>query len=160
MNKAQKIAIFLITVILLQIILCITAYLRPSFNFGLGPPTTGIVICVLVLCVVFGTVYRSLWVSPYEALRKSKTKIMLDERDRSIHQIAEYSGFAVSYAFFVLICMICWLVTKKDGTISSSALPLIVAGGYFAYELFRSIVILILYGRPIEDSGTIQGETS
>jgi hypothetical protein len=160
MNRAQKVAIFLITAITLTLILGVAAYLRPSFNFGLGPPTTGIVICALVLCTVFGTFYRNLWVSTYDVLRKSKTKIMLDERDRSIHQKAEYSGFSASYAFFVFSCMICWLVTKKDGTISSNALPLIVAGGYFAYELIRSIVILVLYGRPTEDIKTSEGETS
>jgi hypothetical protein len=129
MNRAQKIAIFLITVITLQIVLAVAAYLHPSFNFGLGPPTTGIVICFFVLCTVCGSVYRSSWVIPYDALGKSKIKIMLDERDCSILQTAEYTGFAVSYAFFVFACMIAWLVTKKDGTISSYALPLIVAGG-------------------------------
>ncbi len=160
MNRAQKIAIFLITAITLTLILCVAAHLRPSFNFGLGPPTTGVVICALVLCTVCGTVYRSLWVSLYDTLRKTKTKIMLDERDQSILQIAEFVGFGVSYAFFVFACMTCWLVTKKEGTISSNALPLIVAGGYFAYELTKSIVTLVLYGRPTKDIKTCKGEKS
>jgi hypothetical protein len=159
MNKAQKVAIFLIIVIHLQIIIAVAAYLRPSFICGLGEPTTLIVILALVLCTVCGAVYRNLWTSTYSVLRKTKTKVLLDERDYSIHQTAEYSGFTASYVFFVSVCMICWLVTKKQGTISSYALPLIVAGGYFAYELVRSIAILILYGRPTKDSKICEGET-
>ncbi|MHC5060800.1 MAG: hypothetical protein ACYTFK_06930 [Planctomycetota bacterium] len=147
MNKSQKIAIFLITVIILQTGLGFYARFRPSFNFGLGPPTTGIVICVLVLLTVSGTFYRNIWANTYDVLKRNKTKILLDERDLSILKEAELAGFIGSYVFFVLTCMICWLVTKKEGTISSHALGTIVAGGYLAYEFFRSIAILALYGR-------------
>jgi hypothetical protein len=85
---------------------------------------------------------------------------MLDERDLIIHQKAEYAGFTASYFFFVITCIVFWLTAKKDGTINANALPLIIALGYLAYELFKSIAILILYGRPTEDIKTCEGETS
>jgi len=160
MNKAQKIAIFIIITIPLTLILGVAGHLRPSFNFGLGPPTTCIVICFLAFCTICAGIYRSSFISPYEALRKTTTNLMLDERDLIIHQKAEYAGFTASYFFFVITCIVLWLTTKKEGTINSNALPLIIALGYLAYEFFKSIAILILYGRPTEDIKTSEGEKS
>ena len=148
MNKSQKIAVFLVVCIILQITLCVVARLNPSFNFGLKPPTTGVVLCVLTVCIVFSTFYRTLW-----PLRggSGKHKIVLDERDRLFIRRAEYIGFTASYAFFVLLCLGCWLFAKEDGMIKAAILLEIAVGGYYVYEFVRSCSLLAFYRWGVDD---------
>lgn len=150
MNKSQKISVFMILILTASVSLSVYAFSDPAFNFGLGPPTTGIVICVLVGLAVAGNFYRNYWVSTYQILKKRKVKIELDERDCRILQISEYAGFSFSYVYYVIALMIVWLF-KKDEMINSSVLPMIVGFGFYAYEFARSIAVLVQYGRGVEE---------
>ena len=145
MNKSQKIAFFTVITIVILMPLSLYAYCDPAFNFGFGPPTTGVILVTLIGFVVACSLYRSLWTGKCQVLKKNKI-ICLDERDMEIIEKAEYTGFSFSYTFFVFVSMIYWLM-NKDEDISSGVLPIIVAGAYFSYEFARSIAVLYMYGR-------------
>ena len=77
-----------------------------------------------------------------------------DERDRSIGRQASIIGAIVSYETFVFGCMGSWTVVyvfQGSEQVSVHLLGLITFIGGIALFFARSVAILVLYGRHVED---------
>ena len=76
-------------------------------------------------------------------------QVEMDERDKKIAKTATLGGAMISYVTFIAACMVPWFVYKALGrkVISIHVLPNIVFIGAMVFFLFRSITLLVLYGR-------------
>jgi hypothetical protein len=79
--------------------------------------------------------------------RKDKGKVTFDERDKTIKRRAAWAGFATSYLFVGLACMIPFSVLRPKALISVSWLPQIFGGAAISAFYVSSLAILIQYGR-------------
>ncbi len=79
--------------------------------------------------------------------KKDKGKVAFDERDKKIKRIAALSGFATSYLFVGLACMVPYSILGPKAVISVRWLPLIFAGAAISMFFVHSVVTLIGYGR-------------
>ena len=79
--------------------------------------------------------------------RKDKGKVTFDERDKKIKRIAALSGFATSYLFVGLVCMVPFSILGPKAMISVRWLPLIFGGAAISMFFVHSVVTLIGYGR-------------
>lgn len=86
--------------------------------------------------------------------RQDKGKVTFDERDRTIKRRAALAGFATSYLFVGLACMIPFSILGPKASISVVWLPHIFGGAALIAFYVTSWAILIQYGR------TGKGETS
>ena len=79
--------------------------------------------------------------------KKDKGKVTFDERDKNIKRLSALAGFAISYLFVGLACMIPFCVLGPQAKISVRWLPLIFGGAALTSFYVYSITLLILYGR-------------
>jgi hypothetical protein len=79
--------------------------------------------------------------------RKDKGKVTFDERDETIKRRAALAGFAKSYLFVGLACMIPFSVLGPKTLVSVSWLPQIFGGAAISAFYVTSLAILIQYGR-------------
>ena len=79
--------------------------------------------------------------------RKDKGKVTFDERDKKIKRIAALVGFATSYLFVGLACMVPFSILGPKATISVGWLPNIFGGAALSMFFVHSVVTLIGYGR-------------
>jgi len=79
--------------------------------------------------------------------RKDKSKVSFDERDVLFARTAAFGGFCASYLFFVAFFVTALLVIGVNGSVSVSALGIMVVGGYITHSLVWSIAIIVQYGR-------------
>lgn len=78
--------------------------------------------------------------------KKDKGKVTFDERDRLIKRRAALAGFAASYLFVGLACMIPFSILGPKATVSVSWLPNIFGGAALLMFFTWSVAILIQYG--------------
>ena len=79
--------------------------------------------------------------------KKDKGKVTFDERDKLIKNMAALIGFAASYLFVGLACMIPFSILGPKGSISVRWLPNIFGGAAFVMFFAWSVAILVQYGR-------------
>jgi len=84
--------------------------------------------------------------------RKDKGKVTFDERDKLIKRRAALAGFAASYLFVGLACMIPFSVLGPKASVSVVWLPNIFAGAALSAFFVTSIAILIQYGWRDKDN--------
>lgn len=77
---------------------------------------------------------------------KDKGKVTFDERDKLIKRRAALAGFAASYLFVGLACMIPFSVLGPRASISVCWLPNIFAGTALGPFFVTSVAILVQYG--------------
>ena len=78
--------------------------------------------------------------------RKDKGKVTFDERDKLIKRRAALAGFAMSYLFVGLACMIPFSILGPKASISVTWLPNIFAGAALSAFFVTSVAILVQYG--------------
>ena len=78
---------------------------------------------------------------------KDKGKVTFDERDKLSKRRAALAGFAASYLFVGLACMIPGSVLGPKASISVRLLPMIFVGAGISHFFVYSIAILVQYGR-------------
>ncbi len=83
--------------------------------------------------------------------RKKEGQVDADERDHVIQRKSLLTGYIGSYGFFVIVCMGTWIMYRPKGVVSVNMLPIVVCGGLITMELFRSIALLVQYGRGGKD---------
>jgi len=78
--------------------------------------------------------------------KKEKGKVTFDERDKLIQKRAGLAGFALSYLFVGLACMIPFYVMDRQALIPVRWLPQIFIGACITHFFFYSITIVCEYG--------------
>jgi hypothetical protein len=139
MNRWQKIAWF--NLIVMTVSLLLTAAAVGTLAAIIGMPAALGGLGFLGLCGLVGfepILFRK---------KQGQSTVDFDERDLLIDRKATLGAFAVSYVYFVGVCMIIWFVVGSGGVIRVVVLPLIVAGGFITSQLVRSIALLVQYGR-------------
>jgi uncharacterized membrane protein len=82
--------------------------------------------------------------TPLIFYRKSKNKILVDERDKEIANKAGRFGFGLFWVAFVIVAVLISQI-KADSLIPASLLSYIVFFGMIAICAARAIIILVLY---------------
>ena len=141
MNRAQKMAWFMLIVMSTSLLLTLIAFGILSYFFGTKIGHAG-----------FGFLGISglAGLSPV-IFKKDKGAVAFDERDQAIHLKSAMAGFGSCYGFFCIACMGIWGTLGFRATISVNVLPKILIGGMFVAMIVQSITTLIGYGRGGKD---------
>ena len=137
MNRAQKMAWFTLVIVSIGGVLSTIAVILLAAKFGFPKAFVG-----------FGL----MGVTGFAGLapvifKKDKGQVTFDERDRKIHIKSTRAGFAASYGFVGLICMITWFAIGPKGMVTVNLLPNIFIGAMITMIIVQSITILVEYGR-------------
>jgi hypothetical protein len=137
MNRSQKIAWFLITVLSVTVVLTLVAFGILYAIFG-----------VPIAFAAFGFAGLS-GLAGFAPIifKKDKGAVDFDERDILINRRAAGAGFAFSFLFVGLACMVPFIVFGPMSSIRVGWLPLIFAGAGFTLWIVHSVAILVQYGR-------------
>ncbi|MHC4086912.1 MAG: hypothetical protein ACYSU5_17150 [Planctomycetota bacterium] len=84
--------------------------------------------------------------APPVIFRKKKGQIDFDERDLMIDRQAMQIAFAITYAYFIAVCMTTWVVAGFDKPIPAYWLAWIVLGGWITSIVIHALTILVRYG--------------
>ncbi len=141
MNRAQKIAWSLVITISTGVIL--SGITTAILYVKVGMPKASAGLAFLGIAGLGGF-------SPL-IFRKDKGKVTFDERDKSIKRRAALSGFAASYLFVGLACMLPFSVLGPMASISVGWLPNIFGGAALSFFFVWSVAILVQYGRGGKD---------
>lgn len=137
MNRAQKIAWFLITVLSVTVVLTLVAF--------------GILYAIFGLPVAFAASgFMGLsGLAGFAPLifKKDAGAVDLDERDILINTRSAVAGFACSFMFVGLVCMGTFFVFGPKASMQVFWLPLIFAGAGFTVYIVHSVAILVQYGK-------------
>ena len=135
MNRAQKIAWFNSAVIAGCIVLAVSMTIRYAFQHGFPSDFGGMGFLGFACLTALGPVL----------FRKRKDQVAFDERDVMIERRAVRCGTTASYFYFVIVCVVTWLVVGIDSKISAGVLPMLVVGGFLMVNIVQSIVTLVEY---------------
>ncbi len=145
MNRSQKIAWYQLCMIVVAAVasVILMAYYVRKYEYGyLQAWWVAMSYAVLlVMLTVLG---------PF-MFRKKKGQIDFDERDLIIDRKASWIAFSSTYAFFILACMITWIVTGMDSLIPAYWLPRLVLGAWITTIVIHAVTILVCYGRGDKD---------
>lgn len=136
MNREQKVALSFVVTILAAVVASTFAILILYRRVGMPEALKGLAfmsICGLGCLSVF-------------IFKKEKGKVTFDERDKLIQKKAAIAGFALSYIFVGLACMIPFLVLGPKASIRVRWLPQIFMGACFTNLFFYSLTIFFEYG--------------
>lgn len=141
MNRRQKIAWFQLGVVgaaaIMSVILMGLFVRKYEYGFieawwiGTGYSVPCIILAVLAPPVIF---------------RKKKGQIDFDERDLMIDRRAMVIAFATTYAYFIALCMMTWVVTGLDKPIPAYWLARIVLGGWITSVVAHALTTIVCYG--------------
>ena len=142
MNRARKIAWSLVVTISLGFILSCIAVAILYVKIGMPKAIAGLAFMGIAGLGGFSPLI----------FRKDKGKVTFDERDKLIKRRAALAGFAASYLFVGLACMIPFSVLGPKASVSVVWLPNIFAGAALSAFFVTSIAILIQYGWRDKDN--------
>ena len=137
MNRAQKIAWFLIITISAAVIVSGIAIAILYVKHGMPEALGGLGFMGIAGLGGLSTLI----------FRKDKGKVTFDERDRIIKERAALTGFTASFLFAGLACMIPFIVLGPKTSISVIWLPQIWVGTFLTSFFVHSVAILIQYCR-------------
>jgi len=137
MNRSQKIAWFLITVLSATIVLTLVAFGILYALFG-----------VPIAFAAFGFAGLS-GLAGFAPMifKKDEGAVDFDERDILINRRAAMAGFGCSFLFVGLACMVPFFVLGPNSTIKVVCLPLIFGGAGLIVYLVHSVAVLVQYGK-------------
>ena len=138
MNRAQKMAWFMLIAIVVALTLSVLAVSILYFVFGL-PISRALGGFGFIGVAGLGGLAPLLF-------KKDKNKVQYDERDLLIQRTASLAGYSIFWFLFVLAAMIPFFVLGPKGSISVKYLPAMVFGGMITVMLAQSIVTLEQYG--------------
>ena len=136
MNRAQKIAWSLVITISAGVVTGCVAFGVLYFKVGMPKALAGFAFIGIAGLGGFSPLIFG----------KDKGEVTFDERDKLIKRRAALAGFATSYLFVGLACMIPFSILGPKGVIPVKILPAMVIGGLIITTLVQSIVILEEYG--------------
>ena len=136
MNRAQKIAWSLVITVSLGAILSGTAFAILYVKVGMPRAQAGIAFLAIAGLGGFSPLI----------FKKDKGQVTFDERDKLIKRRAALAGFATSYLFVGLACMIPFSILGPKASISVTWLPKIFAGAAISSFFVHSVAILVQYG--------------
>jgi len=142
MNRVQKIAWSLVITTLSGFILSCIAVAILYVKFGMPKAVAGLGFMGVAGLGGFSPLI----------FKKDKGKVIFDERDRLIKRRAALAGFAMSYLFVGLACMIPFSILGPMASISVIWLPNIFGGAAISMFFVTSVAILVQYGRRGEKS--------
>ena len=139
MNRAQKIAWFNLTVIVLCFIFCFVIAFALHFKRVVTPPTplSIVIIPALILVAISKILFR-----------KKTGRVEFDERDRQILRKAHITGLWAFVLSIVILNVICVLAIGPHRSLSYPLIILLMicsAGGIWI--MIESVATLIIYGR-------------
>jgi len=137
MNRVQKIAWSLVITTLSGFILSCIAVAILYVKFGMPKAVAGLGFMGVAGLGGFSPLI----------FKKDKGKVTFDERDKLIKRRAALAGFATSYLFVGLACMIPFSILGPKASISVTWLPNIFGGAALSAFFVTSVAILIQYGR-------------
>ena len=136
MNRVQKIAWSLVITISFGFILSCIAVAILYVKFGMPKAVAGLGFMGVAGLGGFSPLI----------FKKDKGKVTFDERDRLIKRRAALAGFATSYLFVCLACMIPFSILGPKASISVIWLPNIFGGAALSAFFVTSLAILVQYG--------------
>ncbi len=136
MNRVQKIAWSLVITISLGFILSCIAVAILYVKLGMPKALAGLGFMGIAGLGGFSPLI----------FRKDKGKVTFDERDKLIKRRAALAGFATSYLFVGLACMIPFSILGPKASISVTWLPNIFMGVALSAFFVTSVAILVQYG--------------
>ena len=136
MNRAQKIAWSFVVITLFALI--VSGIAVAIFYVKVGMPKALAGFAFMGLAGLGGF-------SPL-IFKKDKGKVTFDERDRVIKERAALAGFAASFLFVGLACMIPFFVLGPKASISITWLPNIWIGTFISHFFVHSVATLAQYG--------------
>lgn len=137
MNRQQKIAWFNLVVIAGCVALAVSMTVRFAFQHGFPSAFGGMGFLGFACLIALGPVL----------FRKKRGQVAFDERDVMIERRAIRYGTTVAYFYFVIVCIVTWLVVGFDSKVSSGVLPMLVVGGFLVVNIVQAIVTLVEYRR-------------
>jgi len=138
MNRAQKIALYNLIVIVVSISFSVGAVIMVALSTGFPVAFAGF--GFLGLCIFTA-------LAPLLFRKEKQYKVEHDERDILITKNSELTANNCSNVFFVLVSIIALFIFGLNGTVSVLTLPIMVAGAYAISGLARSVSVLVQYGR-------------
>lgn len=142
MNRAQKIAWYSITVLMIVFFIALGMVYWIGTTEGWDKSALGL--CFLGLSCIAGT-------GPL-VFRQDKTQnVQRDERDTLIELRALYAGYSACYCYFLATGMTLVLTHDIHEAVQVMWLLPMLIGGYVVTELVHSIAILSQYGRGGRD---------
>ncbi|MHC4455810.1 MAG: hypothetical protein ACYS0I_01780 [Planctomycetota bacterium] len=136
MNREQKVALSCVVTILAAVVASTVAIIILYRRVGMPEALKG-----LAFMGFSGIGCLSIFI-----FKKEKGKVTFDERDKLIQKRAGLAGFALSYLFVGLACMIPFCVMGGKALIRVRWLPQIFGGACFTFLFFYSITIFCEYG--------------
>ena len=137
MNRAQKIAWFLLIVLLGTLVLTLAAFGILYAMFGM--PKAFAALGVMGLSGLAGFAPKM--------FKKDEGAVDFDERDIMINRRSALAAFGCSFLFTGLACMLPFFILGPAATIEVNKLPLIFGGAGFTVWIVHSVAILIQYGK-------------
>ena len=137
MNRVQKIAWSLVITISTGVIAGCVAFAVLYFKIGMPKAVAGFALIGIAGLGGFSPLI----------FRKDKGKVTFDERDKLIKRRAALAGFAASYLFVGLACMLPFSILGPKASISVGWLPNIFGGAALSAFFVTSVAILVQYGR-------------
>ncbi len=137
MNRTQKIALSLVITISAGFILGCIAFAILYVKVGMPKALAGLGFMGIAGLGGFSPLI----------FRKDKGKVAVDERDKLIKRRSALAGFAASYLFVGLACMIPFSILGPKASISVTWLPNIFAGAALSAFFVTSVAILVQYSR-------------
>jgi Na+/proline symporter len=136
MNREQKVSLSVVVTILAAVVASAVAIIILYRRVGMPEALKG-----LAFMAFSGIGCLSILI-----FKKEKGKVTFDERDKLIQKRAGLAGFALSYLFVCLACMLPFIILGSKANISVTWLPQIFGGACFTFLFFYSITILCEYG--------------
>lgn len=136
MNRVQKIAWFFVITISLSFVLSCIAVAILYVKLGMPRALAGLGFMGIAGLGGFSPLI----------FRKDKGKVAFDERDKLIKRRVALAGFATSYLFVGLACMIPFSILGPKASISVTWLPNIFMGAALSAFFVTSVAILVQYG--------------
>ena len=147
MNRMQKIAVFNLAVLGVAVSASAGAFIILALVAKLaGHGIDKACYSALAFLGIFGIAGLSPLI-----FKKDKGKVTHDERDTLIERTSALGGFAASYLFFIVACMLSWGFFRHKGTIPADIVVLFPIGGLIVVEVVRSTILLTLYRRGQAD---------
>jgi len=137
MNRAQKIALYNLIVIMISLTITVIAIGSLAIVYGIPKALGGL--------GFLGTA-GFIGLSPI-LFRKKRGHLDLDERDLLIYSKASLVAYSLFWVLFTAACIVPWLILKTGASIPVIVLPCMLAIGFITVQFVQSVAILIQYGR-------------
>jgi hypothetical protein len=104
-------------------------------------------------CLVW---FSFMWFLPFCKRPRSKTKIIVDERDLMITKQSMFAGLVSIWLYFIAVSIILWFAAGPNGSVPIGAFPVMLYVGMGIFSVISSLVSWFLYRK---DNDAAEGES-